>query len=231
VRVVDSTESTNADVAAAARSGADEGLGVVAEYQTGGRGRLARTWVSPPRAGLTFSVLLRPPRLTGWIPLLAGVAIAHALRESSLARQTSLAEFIFLRKNVDWFKMRQSQKLISLNLEKRRQQKSQDDAYRKAFDTEKAQLAKNDFPYREFRLGPPAQPKIRAKKKAGDDSQGLDGDDDEALSTDENDAYAKVDVPLRESLRVVNDAVVLGKDQQYWASNHAPLTAQLERKG
>jgi BirA family biotin operon repressor/biotin-[acetyl-CoA-carboxylase] ligase len=88
VRVVDSTESTNADVAAAARSGADEGLVVVAEYQTGGRGRLARTWVSPPRAGLTFSVLLRPPRLTGWIPLLAGVAIAHALREHAFLEAT-----------------------------------------------------------------------------------------------------------------------------------------------
>ena len=48
---------------------------------------------------------------------------------------------------------------------------------------------------------------------------------------DENDAYAKVDVALRESLRVVNDAVNLSQDRQYWASNHAPLTAPLEPKG
>ena len=33
---------------------------LVAEAQTGGRGRLDRTWTSPPRAGLLFSVLLRP---------------------------------------------------------------------------------------------------------------------------------------------------------------------------
>jgi BirA family biotin operon repressor/biotin-[acetyl-CoA-carboxylase] ligase len=81
LRVVDATDSTNADVAAAARAGASEGLVVVAELQNGGRGRLSRTWVSPARAGLTFSVLLRPPQLTGWIPLLAGVAVVRALRE------------------------------------------------------------------------------------------------------------------------------------------------------
>jgi BirA family biotin operon repressor/biotin-[acetyl-CoA-carboxylase] ligase len=81
LQVVESTESTNADVAAAARAGKAEGLVIAAEFQSGGRGRLSRTWVSPPRAGLTFSVLLRPPRLSGWLPLLAGVAAVHALRE------------------------------------------------------------------------------------------------------------------------------------------------------
>ena len=156
--------------------------------------------------------------------------ILQPLRRASVARQAKLDEFLYLRKGVDWFKMRQNQKLISLNLEVRRQQKVTDDAFRKSYDAEKAELAKNDFPYREYRLGPPLPPKIKPAKKP-DNSAALDGEDDETLSTDENDAYAKVDVPLRESLRVVNDAIVLGQDQQYWASNHAPLTAQLERKG
>lgn len=82
VRVVDESESTNADVAAAAGAGAAEGLVVVAEQQTAGRGRLGRSWTSPPRAGLTFSVLLRPavpgPR-KGLLPLLAGLAAAEAV--------------------------------------------------------------------------------------------------------------------------------------------------------
>jgi hypothetical protein len=34
-----------------------------------------------------------------------------------------------------------------------------------------------------------------------------------------------VDVGLREALRVVDDAIELGRDHEYWASNHAPLTA------
>jgi BirA family biotin operon repressor/biotin-[acetyl-CoA-carboxylase] ligase len=83
LEVRDVTGSTNADVADAARAGASEGLVIAAELQDAGRGRIGRQWVSPPRAGLTFSVLLRPegvpaPRW-GWLPLLAGVALARAV--------------------------------------------------------------------------------------------------------------------------------------------------------
>jgi BirA family biotin operon repressor/biotin-[acetyl-CoA-carboxylase] ligase len=84
VRVVAETGSSNADLLAAAAAGAAEGTVLVAEAQTAGRGRLARRWVTPPRAGLTFSVLLRPggvpAALLGWLPLLAGVAAAASVR-------------------------------------------------------------------------------------------------------------------------------------------------------
>jgi BirA family biotin operon repressor/biotin-[acetyl-CoA-carboxylase] ligase len=79
--VVDETESTNADLLRAAESTPD-GAVLVAEHQTAGRGRLDRAWTSPPRSGLTFSVLVRPgtPRTTwGWLPLLAGVALCDAV--------------------------------------------------------------------------------------------------------------------------------------------------------
>ena len=87
VRVVAETGSTNADLLAVAREGAREGVVLVAEAQTAGRGRLGRRWVSPPRGTLTFSVLLRPAGvpagLLGWLPLLAGVATASALVETA----------------------------------------------------------------------------------------------------------------------------------------------------
>lgn len=84
LRVVARTGSTNADLLAAARAGAAEGAVLAAEEQTAGRGRLDRAWQSRAGASLTFSVLLRPARvpaaLRGWLPLLAGVAVARALR-------------------------------------------------------------------------------------------------------------------------------------------------------
>jgi BirA family transcriptional regulator, biotin operon repressor / biotin---[acetyl-CoA-carboxylase] ligase len=85
VDVVRETASTNADLLAAAAAGeADDRTVLIAEHQVAGRGRLERTWISPPGAGLTFSVLLRPapPVPTwGWLPLLAGVALQSAVQE------------------------------------------------------------------------------------------------------------------------------------------------------
>ena len=86
VEVLRSAGSTNALVAERARAGEQAGLVLVTEHQTAGRGRLDRTWTSPPRAGLTFSVLQRPSwpaAQWGWLPLLTGLAVATALREQA----------------------------------------------------------------------------------------------------------------------------------------------------
>ena len=83
VEVVEEAPSTNAIVAERARTGVGEGLAVVAEHQTAGRGRLDRTWETPPRSALTFSLLLRPTapsRSWPWLPLLTGYAVSKALR-------------------------------------------------------------------------------------------------------------------------------------------------------
>ena len=61
VRWVDETGSTNADAMELARQGEREGIVLVADHQTAGRGRAGRTWTAPPGAGLLLSVLLRPP--------------------------------------------------------------------------------------------------------------------------------------------------------------------------
>lgn len=78
----DETDSTNDDAARRAASGAPEGLVVVAHAQRAGRGRLGRTWQSPPGAGLYFSIVLRPrgPRETSLLTMAAGVAIADAIQ-------------------------------------------------------------------------------------------------------------------------------------------------------
>jgi BirA family biotin operon repressor/biotin-[acetyl-CoA-carboxylase] ligase len=87
LEVVETTGSTNTDLAARAKEGAPEGAVLVAEEQSAGRGRLNRRWSAPSRSGLFFSVLLRPSAVPverwGWLPLLAGVATATALSRSA----------------------------------------------------------------------------------------------------------------------------------------------------
>lgn len=56
---------------------------LLTDTQTAGRGRLDRVWTAPPASSLAISVLLRrlpdDPRARGWIPLVAGVAMADAV--------------------------------------------------------------------------------------------------------------------------------------------------------
>lgn len=82
----ESLPSTNTEVARRASQGAEEGLAVVADEQTAGRGRLQRAWSSPKGAGLYFSILLRPSlALERWplITFVAALAVGDALREAA----------------------------------------------------------------------------------------------------------------------------------------------------
>jgi BirA family biotin operon repressor/biotin-[acetyl-CoA-carboxylase] ligase len=92
VEVVEAIGSTNAELVARAAADEPEGLVLVAEHQQAGRGRLDRSWTSPPRAGITVSVLLRPDvpaARRAWLSLLTGVALAEAVSEVAGVR-TSL---------------------------------------------------------------------------------------------------------------------------------------------
>jgi BirA family transcriptional regulator, biotin operon repressor / biotin---[acetyl-CoA-carboxylase] ligase len=76
--------STNAIAADLAEDGADEGIVIVADAQTAGRGRQGRTWASPSGAGLYVSVLLRPrPQAAPLLTVTAGVAIADAIESAT----------------------------------------------------------------------------------------------------------------------------------------------------
>jgi BirA family biotin operon repressor/biotin-[acetyl-CoA-carboxylase] ligase len=60
VRRFTELDSTNRYLLDQARAGAPEGMAAVADYQSAGRGRLARRWEAPPGSNLLTSVLLRP---------------------------------------------------------------------------------------------------------------------------------------------------------------------------
>ncbi len=89
VRVFKETSSTNDLAEKLARDGVPEGVVVFAESQTRGRGRLGRTWFSPPGKGLWFSALLRPrlrPQETTRLTVAAATALVRAMET-----QTGLA--------------------------------------------------------------------------------------------------------------------------------------------
>jgi len=79
-------DSTNSKAYQLALHGAEEGEVVVAESQEKGRGRLGRSWYSPPSLNLYLSVILRPkipPHQASLLTLMAAVATADAVQEIS----------------------------------------------------------------------------------------------------------------------------------------------------
>lgn len=86
IHVFDQLDSTNSEAYHIAREGGEEGEVVVADCQLRGKGRLGRSWLSPPGANLYVSVILRPPIEASNAPLLtlmAAVAAVKAVRRIS----------------------------------------------------------------------------------------------------------------------------------------------------
>ena len=66
----------------AAQHGAVEGTLAAADEQTAGRGRLGRTWVTPPAVNLASTLLLRPPQsVLREIAMIAPLAVCHAMQD------------------------------------------------------------------------------------------------------------------------------------------------------
>jgi len=79
--VLEETGSTNQDIMRAAEQGAEEGLVIFANRQTGGKGRMGRSWHTVPES-LACSILLRPvlpPKQVPQLSLLTAVALHDAL--------------------------------------------------------------------------------------------------------------------------------------------------------
>ncbi len=77
-------ESTNRFAFKRAQEGGEEGEVVIAETQTQGKGRMGRSWFSPPGLSLYLSVILKPklpPASTPQITLVAAVALAETVQD------------------------------------------------------------------------------------------------------------------------------------------------------
>jgi BirA family biotin operon repressor/biotin-[acetyl-CoA-carboxylase] ligase len=87
IEVVAETGSTNADLIARAATEDVDGVVLIAEHQTAGRGRNGRSWSAVPGTQVTMSVGIRadtiPNEAWGWIPLVAGLAVVDAIETTT----------------------------------------------------------------------------------------------------------------------------------------------------
>ena len=93
IHVHERLDSTNREAMAMAQAGAGHGTLVLADGQTAGKGRMARTWFSPPGLNIYASVIIRvpmePSRMAvwlSWLPLMAALGVAEAIETVADAR-------------------------------------------------------------------------------------------------------------------------------------------------
>ena len=82
----DSIDSTNTRARELARQGAAHGTVLIADHQTGGRGRLGRSFHSPSGVGIYMSVILRPhckPQEIMHLTCAAAVAMCDAVENAA----------------------------------------------------------------------------------------------------------------------------------------------------
>lgn len=83
----DSIESTNTKAKEFASDGLEEGVVIISEEQTGGRGRLGRSWTSPKGKGIWMSLILRPdisPSEASKTTQIAAAAVCKSMREMGI---------------------------------------------------------------------------------------------------------------------------------------------------
>jgi len=100
VRYYETIGSTNDEAMAWAKNGARDFSIVIADEQTSGRGRLNRSWFTPPHSALAMSVIIHPkqdekPHLTRTVGL-AALAITDSLRMLNLETQIKWPNDILL---------------------------------------------------------------------------------------------------------------------------------------
>jgi BirA family biotin operon repressor/biotin-[acetyl-CoA-carboxylase] ligase len=92
IELFEQLPSTNLEATALGESGVEHGTVVIADRQTAGRGRLARTWFSPGGANVYCSVVLRAnlpvnrvPEWLSWLPLITALAASEAVESVTSA--------------------------------------------------------------------------------------------------------------------------------------------------
>ncbi len=136
-------------------------------------------------------------------------ALVEALRASSTERQESLEEFAYLRRNIDWFRSKQEQTDISINLSERRFTRQDDEDFRDSMDQRLDALTESAWNTEEVLL------EVTLKQKEESDAIAHSGETEAAAEPEEkvvatseeadDDDGPDFDIHLRESLRIMVD--------------------------
>ncbi len=150
-----------------------------------------------------------------------GLAIDESLISQlslrSQERQETLPEFQHLKKNIEWFRNRQEQKTFSLNLEKRREQRTADVEFRRTIRERLLELANDNFASSEVLLKVTEEQdaehraiiaEIRSSEE--DSDAGTEGLPEEN-TVEEEESLPDFDIHLRESLRIMVDWIDLNR--------------------
>lgn len=153
-------------------------------------------------------------------------SVVQPLLAASLERQGSLEEFQYLNRSIDWFRRKQAQKSVSLNLEERRKEKELADEFRKTMEAERERLARQNYTRREIKL----DEVVNAAGKKDAVAQLADEGDTDADGAPPAAGAAQFDIHLRETMRILADAIRLSLDPKFTADGRALLTAGASQK-
>jgi carboxyl-terminal processing protease len=145
-------------------------------------------------------------------------ALIEALAAASQARQESLEEFQFLKKQIEWRRQRYEEKAISVNLEQRIQRKIREKDYIEELDDTYEVLSENDYLMEEFLLKVTEDQAALSKKTLAEPikeigesiiGEGVDGTVENAVAaaTELEEDEPTYDIYLRESARIMADWV------------------------
>lgn len=139
----------------------------------------------------------------------------HHLIDGFRRRAESLEEFDFLKARIDWVRQREELKAISLNLEQRKALKTQEEAFREEMKKRQTELAALNYVKSEIVLDAIAASEQPPPVPAVDPATGESEDKD----------VPGFDVHLRESLRVLRDAIEVAPDPAEWSKSASMLAA------
>lgn len=89
ISLYDTLDSTNTRLKAEALAGAEEGRVIIASSQTGGKGRLGRSFYSPTNSGIYMSILLKPNLLTEATLITTAAAVAVSIAVENISGKST----------------------------------------------------------------------------------------------------------------------------------------------